>query len=57
METLGDARRNLSQTCLNALAKVLLGLLRVSVDLASSNMTIEDIQIFLELNNQSNSLN
>ena len=39
-ETPGDATRNLSQTCLNALAKVLPGLLGGSADLASSNMTV-----------------
>eukprot|EP00250_Pteridium_aquilinum_P007741 c17402_g1_i1 orf=262-2490(+) len=39
-ETPGDATRNLSQTCLNALAKVLPGLLGGSADLASSNMTL-----------------
>ena len=36
----GDATRNLSQICLNALAKVLPGLLGGSADLASSNMTL-----------------
>ncbi|KAM7275340.1 hypothetical protein ACFE04_017206 [Oxalis oulophora] len=36
----GDATRNLSQTCLNALAKVLPGFLGGSADLASSNMTL-----------------
>ncbi|KAF5795219.1 putative transketolase [Helianthus annuus] len=36
----GDATRNLSQQCLNALAKVLPGLLGGSADLASSNMTL-----------------
>ncbi|KAG6665554.1 hypothetical protein CIPAW_02G169100 [Carya illinoinensis] len=35
-----DATRNLSQQCLNALAKVLPGLLGGSADLASSNMTL-----------------
>ncbi|XP_042449382.1 transketolase, chloroplastic-like [Zingiber officinale] len=35
-----DATRNLSQHCLNALAKVLPGLLGGSADLASSNMTL-----------------
>ncbi|KAI3817919.1 hypothetical protein L1987_11719 [Smallanthus sonchifolius] len=39
-ETPGDATRNLSQQCLNALAKVLPGLLGGSADLASSNMTL-----------------
>ncbi|KAL8151321.1 hypothetical protein V2J09_021129 [Rumex salicifolius] len=39
-ETPGDATRNLSQTCLNALAPVLPGLLGGSADLASSNMTL-----------------
>ncbi|MCO5563801.1 hypothetical protein L7F22_017449 [Adiantum nelumboides] len=39
-ENPGDATRNLSQTCLNALAKVLPGLLGGSADLASSNMTL-----------------
>lgn len=36
----GDATRNLSQQCLNALAKVLSGLIGGSADLASSNMTL-----------------
>ncbi|MCO5603398.1 hypothetical protein L7F22_057548 [Adiantum nelumboides] len=36
----GDATRNLSQTCLNALAKVVPGLIGGSADLASSNMTL-----------------
>ncbi|XP_023772998.1 transketolase, chloroplastic [Lactuca sativa] len=36
----GDATRNLSQSCLNALAPVLPGLLGGSADLASSNMTL-----------------
>lgn len=36
----GDATRNLSQQCLNALAKVLPRLLGGSADLASSNMTL-----------------
>ncbi|MCO5562784.1 hypothetical protein L7F22_016416 [Adiantum nelumboides] len=39
-ESAGDATRNLSQTCLNALVKVLPGLLGGSADLASSNMTL-----------------
>ncbi|KAH7432769.1 hypothetical protein KP509_07G039000 [Ceratopteris richardii] len=39
-ESAGDATRNLSQACLNALAKVLPGLLGGSADLASSNMTL-----------------
>ncbi|KAK1415357.1 hypothetical protein QVD17_31138 [Tagetes erecta] len=39
-ENPGDATRNLSQQCLNALAKVLPGLLGGSADLASSNMTL-----------------
>nr|XP_043608147.1 transketolase, chloroplastic-like [Erigeron canadensis] len=39
-EVPGDATRNLSQQCLNALAKVLPGLLGGSADLASSNMTL-----------------
>ncbi|KAJ3672519.1 hypothetical protein LUZ60_007240 [Juncus effusus] len=39
-ETPADATRNLSQTNLNALAKVLPGLLGGSADLASSNMTL-----------------
>lgn len=39
-ETPGDASRNLSQACLNALARVLPGLLGGSADLASSNMTL-----------------
>ncbi|KAF9616697.1 hypothetical protein IFM89_031714 [Coptis chinensis] len=36
----GDATRNLSQACLNALAPVLPGLVGGSADLASSNMTL-----------------
>lgn len=36
----GDATRNLSQACLNALARVLPGLIGGSADLASSNMTL-----------------
>lgn len=36
----GDATRNLSQACLNALAKVVPGLIGGSADLASSNMTL-----------------
>ncbi|KAK3040091.1 hypothetical protein RJ639_027817 [Escallonia herrerae] len=36
----GDSTRNLSQQCLNALPKVLPGLLGGSADLASSNMTL-----------------
>jgi transketolase len=36
----GDATRNLSQRCLNALAKTLPGLIGGSADLASSNMTL-----------------
>ncbi|EOA26645.1 hypothetical protein CARUB_v10022709mg [Capsella rubella] len=36
----GDATRNLSQQCLNALAKVIPGFLGGSADLASSNMTL-----------------
>ncbi|XP_050941879.1 transketolase, chloroplastic isoform X2 [Cucumis melo] len=39
-ESPGDATRNLSQQCLNALAKVLPGFLGGSADLASSNMTL-----------------
>jgi transketolase len=39
-ESPADATRNLSQTCLNALAKVLPGFLGGSADLASSNMTL-----------------
>ncbi|KAI5082894.1 hypothetical protein GOP47_0002637 [Adiantum capillus-veneris] len=39
-ESAGDATRNLSQACLNALVKVLPGLLGGSADLASSNMTL-----------------
>ncbi|KAF8108578.1 hypothetical protein N665_0108s0111 [Sinapis alba] len=39
-ESLGDATRNLSQQCLNALAKVVPGFLGGSADLASSNMTL-----------------
>ncbi|KAJ9679077.1 hypothetical protein PVL29_021109 [Vitis rotundifolia] len=39
-ESAADATRNLSQQCLNALAKVLPGLLGGSADLASSNMTL-----------------
>eukprot|EP00252_Welwitschia_mirabilis_P017835 TRINITY_DN3968_c0_g1_i1.p1 TRINITY_DN3968_c0_g1~~TRINITY_DN3968_c0_g1_i1.p1 ORF type:complete len:814 (-),score=120.36 TRINITY_DN3968_c0_g1_i1:573-2819(-) len=39
-ESPSDATRNLSQQCLNALAKVLPGLLGGSADLASSNMTL-----------------
>uniref|UniRef100_A0A7N0TDJ2 transketolase n=1 Tax=Kalanchoe fedtschenkoi TaxID=63787 RepID=A0A7N0TDJ2_KALFE len=39
-ETPGDATRNLSQANLNALAKVIPGLLGGSADLASSNMTL-----------------
>ncbi|KAI3767725.1 hypothetical protein L2E82_18088 [Cichorium intybus] len=39
-EILGDATWNISQQCLNALAKVLPGLLGGSTDLASSNMTL-----------------
>ncbi|GAB4844358.1 hypothetical protein Ancab_037722 [Ancistrocladus abbreviatus] len=39
-ESPADATRNLSQQCLNALAKVLPGLLGGSADLASSNMTL-----------------
>ncbi|MQL82210.1 hypothetical protein Taro_014679 [Colocasia esculenta] len=39
-ESPGDATRNLSQQCLNALVKVLPGLLGGSADLASSNMTL-----------------
>ncbi|KAI3731261.1 hypothetical protein L1987_62449 [Smallanthus sonchifolius] len=46
-ETLGDATRNLSQQCLNALAKVLPGLLGGSADLASSNMTL--LKMFSDL--------
>ncbi|KAJ4727142.1 transketolase, chloroplastic [Melia azedarach] len=40
LESPADATRNLSQQCLNALAKVLPGLLGGSADLASSNMTL-----------------
>ncbi|KAG0576534.1 hypothetical protein KC19_5G087600 [Ceratodon purpureus] len=36
----GDATRNLSQRCLNALARTLPGLIGGSADLASSNMTL-----------------
>ncbi|XP_043715590.1 transketolase, chloroplastic-like [Telopea speciosissima] len=39
-ESPADATRNLSQQCLNALAKSLPGLLGGSADLASSNMTL-----------------
>ncbi|XP_078448049.1 transketolase, chloroplastic [Wolffia australiana] len=39
-ESPGDATRNLSQQCLNALAGVVPGLLGGSADLASSNMTL-----------------
>ncbi|XP_021748830.1 transketolase, chloroplastic-like [Chenopodium quinoa] len=39
-ESPGDATRNLSQQCLNALAIVLPGFLGGSADLASSNMTL-----------------
>ncbi|XP_002991185.2 transketolase, chloroplastic [Selaginella moellendorffii] len=39
-ESPGDATRNLSQTNLNALVKVLPGLIGGSADLASSNMTL-----------------
>uniref|UniRef100_A0A1D1Y5W8 transketolase n=1 Tax=Anthurium amnicola TaxID=1678845 RepID=A0A1D1Y5W8_9ARAE len=39
-ESPADATRNLSQQCLNALVKVLPGLLGGSADLASSNMTL-----------------
>ncbi|KAM7261079.1 hypothetical protein ACFE04_026554 [Oxalis oulophora] len=39
-ESPGDATRNLSQQCLNALATVLPGFLGGSADLASSNMTL-----------------
>ncbi|XP_020113482.1 transketolase, chloroplastic [Ananas comosus] len=39
-ESSADATRNLSQQCLNALAKVLPGLIGGSADLASSNMTL-----------------
>ncbi|KAF0903329.1 hypothetical protein E2562_026605 [Oryza meyeriana var. granulata] len=39
-ESPADATRNLSQQCLNALAKVVPGLLGGSADLASSNMTL-----------------
>ncbi|KFK37327.1 hypothetical protein AALP_AA4G242300 [Arabis alpina] len=39
-ESPGDATRNLSQQCLNALAKVVPGFLGGSADLASSNMTL-----------------
>ncbi|CAN6467194.1 unnamed protein product [Victoria cruziana] len=39
-ESPADATRNLSQQCLNALAKTLPGLLGGSADLASSNMTL-----------------
>lgn len=39
-ESPADATRNLSQQCLNALAKVLPGFLGGSADLASSNMTL-----------------
>lgn len=39
-EDAGDATRNLSQRCLNALARTLPGLIGGSADLASSNMTL-----------------
>ncbi|KAL6851510.1 hypothetical protein ACP4OV_020443 [Aristida adscensionis] len=39
-ESAPDATRNLSQQCLNALAKVIPGFLGGSADLASSNMTL-----------------
>ncbi|MCQ6473579.1 transketolase, partial [Vibrio parahaemolyticus] len=39
-ESPADATMNLSQQCLNALAKVVPGLLGGSADLASSNMTL-----------------
>eukprot|EP01018_Ginkgo_biloba_P016182 Gb_10221 [translate_table: standard] len=39
-ESPADATRNLSQQCLNALARVLPGLIGGSADLASSNMTL-----------------
>jgi transketolase len=39
-ESPADATRNLSQTCLNALARTLPGLIGGSADLASSNMTL-----------------
>ncbi|XP_074263181.1 transketolase, chloroplastic-like [Silene latifolia] len=39
-ESPADATRNLSQTCLNALAQVIPGFLGGSADLASSNMTL-----------------
>ncbi|KAL6650482.1 hypothetical protein ACP70R_009407 [Stipagrostis hirtigluma subsp. patula] len=39
-ESASDATRNLSQQCLNALAKVIPGLLGGSADLATSNMTL-----------------
>ncbi|KAK8964385.1 hypothetical protein KSP40_PGU000448 [Platanthera guangdongensis] len=39
-ESPADATRNLSQQCLNALSKVLPGLIGGSADLASSNMTL-----------------
>ncbi|KAG2288041.1 hypothetical protein Bca52824_047645 [Brassica carinata] len=39
-ESPGDATRNLSQQCLNAIAKVVPGFLGGSADLASSNMTL-----------------
>ncbi|KAF8413029.1 hypothetical protein HHK36_001003 [Tetracentron sinense] len=39
-ESPADATRNLSQQCLNALAKALPGLIGGSADLASSNMTL-----------------
>ncbi|CAA6656222.1 unnamed protein product [Spirodela intermedia] len=39
-ESPGDATRNLSQQCLNALAPVVPGLIGGSADLASSNMTL-----------------
>ncbi|KAF7013651.1 unnamed protein product [Triticum aestivum] len=39
-ESPADATRNLSQQCLNALAKVIPGFLGGSADLASSNMTL-----------------
>ncbi|CAM0907287.1 unnamed protein product [Alopecurus aequalis] len=40
LESPADATRNISQQCLNALAKVIPGFLGGSADLASSNMTL-----------------
>ena len=43
-ESPADATRNLSQQCLNALAKVIPGFLGGSADLALSNMTLLKIK-------------